>query len=580
MQTATSSLAVNKPRGSDALCRPVNNRRKGEMRTKLTEEDVLEIYSYRWENKETSDSPLIGKCHVLAKTYKVSPKAVRDIWNMRTWTHVTKKGEGAPVSGNSNGEPLSSVAEASPTSNEEDKELSEEVSKGVDDPKFASSCVAAVVEDRGTSPFHWDLTHEECKASQEKRVMMEDKLGKCSHRASPMLSEADVIGEILRNQPGCTDPPPNMDFAAGLQAQLQHVSDPTPPPSLPRTGSRFSLQEMLGLYHLEPLKQGDTKLPPSQPSSLLFLQRADSRMSLSDMMFSQPNSSAGDFCLGKRLRSDDFSRSFPDFSRFPSAVSRMDSSRSLGGVELSPTAQSFGQLKRSRMDDEKPLSWDFASFPLQRQESSTSLPDIHGPATSSSTASVLNTPPETMSPRNQLHSQLSHLTPQLNSKSSAAGTGMPPLSGERALDSQAPLKPVLESLKHMNFDNKHGVPAGMGGGGVGVGFMGGLSVAPLPLSAASIAQMAANPSPFGAPQTLQAMAGLPRMEPQGFPPRMDAQSLAESNIRMLEALVNNIPGTSSAAPGPGTVTSGPGTVTSGPGSTTSGPSMLPVGGQP
>eukprot|EP00961_Rhodomonas_salina_P037914 509274-Rhodomonas_salina.1 len=59
------------------------------MRTKLTEEQVTEIFSYRWENKDTSDSPLIGKCHVLAKRYKVSPKAIRDIWNMRTWTHVT-----------------------------------------------------------------------------------------------------------------------------------------------------------------------------------------------------------------------------------------------------------------------------------------------------------------------------------------------------------------------------------------------------------------------------------------------------------------------------------------------------------
>ena len=62
------------------------------MRCKLSEEQVLEIYSYRWNNKEMADDPLVGKSDALSLIYNITAKAIRDIWNRRTWSHITSAG--------------------------------------------------------------------------------------------------------------------------------------------------------------------------------------------------------------------------------------------------------------------------------------------------------------------------------------------------------------------------------------------------------------------------------------------------------------------------------------------------------
>ena len=63
-------------------------------RAVLTEQEAAEIYQYRKVKKthrsgEEADI-LHGKSAAVAAKYNISPKAVRDIWNRRTWTQVTR----------------------------------------------------------------------------------------------------------------------------------------------------------------------------------------------------------------------------------------------------------------------------------------------------------------------------------------------------------------------------------------------------------------------------------------------------------------------------------------------------------
>jgi hypothetical protein len=62
-------------------------------RAVLTTIQAIEIYSYRKNkaNRSTKADPLLsGRSVAVAKKFNVSPKAIRDIWNRRTWTHETK----------------------------------------------------------------------------------------------------------------------------------------------------------------------------------------------------------------------------------------------------------------------------------------------------------------------------------------------------------------------------------------------------------------------------------------------------------------------------------------------------------
>lgn len=63
-------------------------------RALLTEQQAVEIYKYRNAKDRRQAhlffSHLVGKSSVLAMKYNISPKAVRDIWNRRTWTQETR----------------------------------------------------------------------------------------------------------------------------------------------------------------------------------------------------------------------------------------------------------------------------------------------------------------------------------------------------------------------------------------------------------------------------------------------------------------------------------------------------------
>eukprot|EP00286_Rhodomonas_abbreviata_P022290 CAMPEP_0181295024 /NCGR_PEP_ID=MMETSP1101-20121128/3918_1 /TAXON_ID=46948 /ORGANISM="Rhodomonas abbreviata, Strain Caron Lab Isolate" /LENGTH=274 /DNA_ID=CAMNT_0023399731 /DNA_START=109 /DNA_END=933 /DNA_ORIENTATION=- len=61
------------------------------MHIKLSEQQVLEIYSYRPLPSECEQSPLAGRSSELSRIYGISTKAIRDIWNLRSWAHVTQK---------------------------------------------------------------------------------------------------------------------------------------------------------------------------------------------------------------------------------------------------------------------------------------------------------------------------------------------------------------------------------------------------------------------------------------------------------------------------------------------------------
>ena len=65
----------------------------------LTEAQAIEIFKFRSDSILPSDPSLLGRTTLVAKKYKISPKAVRDIWNGRTWRQTTQHlwDEGNPL---------------------------------------------------------------------------------------------------------------------------------------------------------------------------------------------------------------------------------------------------------------------------------------------------------------------------------------------------------------------------------------------------------------------------------------------------------------------------------------------------
>ena len=63
-------------------------------RALLTEQQAVEIYKYRRATDHSQSdsyySHLVGKSSDVAVKYNISPKAVRDIWNRRTWIQETR----------------------------------------------------------------------------------------------------------------------------------------------------------------------------------------------------------------------------------------------------------------------------------------------------------------------------------------------------------------------------------------------------------------------------------------------------------------------------------------------------------
>ena len=62
-------------------------------RTVLTDELAREIYMHKLrlesKNQRTSGARIKGPSGGIARMYKISPKAVRDIWNHVTWKYAT-----------------------------------------------------------------------------------------------------------------------------------------------------------------------------------------------------------------------------------------------------------------------------------------------------------------------------------------------------------------------------------------------------------------------------------------------------------------------------------------------------------
>jgi len=60
-------------------------------RATLTKEQAALIYTLRPPDKDDpAPNKLAGNSQLLSKRFGVSPKAVRDVWNRRTWAHATK----------------------------------------------------------------------------------------------------------------------------------------------------------------------------------------------------------------------------------------------------------------------------------------------------------------------------------------------------------------------------------------------------------------------------------------------------------------------------------------------------------
>ena len=82
---ATSQQAQGPAAGGQG--RPARRR----FRATLTKEQAALIYALRPPDKDDPNpSKLAGNSQLLAKKFGVSPKAVRDVWNRRTWAHATK----------------------------------------------------------------------------------------------------------------------------------------------------------------------------------------------------------------------------------------------------------------------------------------------------------------------------------------------------------------------------------------------------------------------------------------------------------------------------------------------------------
>jgi hypothetical protein len=60
-------------------------------RATLTKEQAALIYTLRPPDKDDPNpNKMAGNSQLLSKQFGVSPKAVRDVWNRRTWAHATK----------------------------------------------------------------------------------------------------------------------------------------------------------------------------------------------------------------------------------------------------------------------------------------------------------------------------------------------------------------------------------------------------------------------------------------------------------------------------------------------------------
>lgn len=340
------------------------------MRTKLTEEQVTEIFSYRWENKDTSDSPLIGKCHVLAKRYKVSPKAIRDIWNMRTWTHVTHVGAGAPK-------------EATLGAGAEGKLENE----------------SAARQDKGCSPISF---------SNDAKPLDGKKSSGSKDGLDGGMSNAQAIREmLLRRQMADThDVPGNLEFGLGLHSTLHDV--PTPPGS-----NSHSMHDLMA-------------------HEIALGKRARPDMMHMDMA-SQLNSRHGmhpnhDLEMQKRARANgDFSGSVHPLglknnmmSNMPYGLQRGDSSKN-----MDPVLESLSRMNFERQNSAQALSrmGTMTSLPVQ-PGSSGPLPSVPpmqpGSGPGNGVGLSLN------SPHSVTASSIAMLQQLVNSTTSGALRGGPP----------------------------------------------------------------------------------------------------------------------------------------------------------
>ena len=59
-------------------------------RATLTKEQAALIYALRPDSADPHPNKIAGNSVLLSKRFGVSPKAVRDVWNRRTWAHATK----------------------------------------------------------------------------------------------------------------------------------------------------------------------------------------------------------------------------------------------------------------------------------------------------------------------------------------------------------------------------------------------------------------------------------------------------------------------------------------------------------
>ena len=76
------------------LTRAKDMRRVDSVRIKpravLTRKIAVDIYRYKIENREAVDSAIGRHACMLAGTYGVSEKTIRDVWTGRTWSEETR----------------------------------------------------------------------------------------------------------------------------------------------------------------------------------------------------------------------------------------------------------------------------------------------------------------------------------------------------------------------------------------------------------------------------------------------------------------------------------------------------------
>jgi hypothetical protein len=84
---------ASQPQQSDGGAQPFEiDTQRFRPRALLTQSEAIEIYLFRKTDKHQSksESSLVGNTSALSRIYCISPKAIRDIWNRRTWTQETK----------------------------------------------------------------------------------------------------------------------------------------------------------------------------------------------------------------------------------------------------------------------------------------------------------------------------------------------------------------------------------------------------------------------------------------------------------------------------------------------------------